>query len=175
MEVTPEALKNIKALSSNIEKKCVTLNSLISEIVEKHSKPLDEYMEKVDAILLSGQPATDKELEDITLSLPVLLYFVGEAQEAAGLKEDIAKAVRMEKYNNYHAGATGTVSDKQAQAELATQEEFIVHSVYNRVYKQLKIKMEQGNELLQSAKKIISRRMVEYELARVNPERIGAR
>ena len=72
--------------------------------------------------------------------------------------KDIAKAIKMELYNNAYEQAIGTIADKTATAELASQHEFIVHSCYQRAYKQLKMKYEIGLELLCSIKKVISRR-----------------
>ena len=98
-------------------------------------------------------PPTDKELDEFTLNIPVLLYFTGEAQEALGIKEDVAKAVKMELYNEIYNKSVGTIADKTAQAELLTQAEFITHVAYSRAYKKIKLRMEAANETLQSIKK----------------------
>ncbi len=118
-------------------------------------------------------PPTDQELDDFTLNLPVLLYFTGEAQESLGIKEDVSKAVRQELYNEIFDKSTGTIADKTASAELATQNEYITQVAYQRAYKKVKLRMEAGYETLQSVKKVITRRGQEYELSRITPDRIG--
>lgn len=155
-----------------------TNGDLIDEIVKKlvadYCKPLDEYMLFVKELLEDYQsPPTDRELDDFILNIPVLLYFTGEAQEALGIKEDVAKAVKQELYNEAFDNAAGTVADKTATAELASQNEYIVHIAYQRAYKKIKLRMEAANETLQSVKKVVTRRTVEYEVARVDPGRVG--
>lgn len=54
------------------------------------------------------------------MNLPVLLYFCGEEQENLGIKQDVAKAIKQEKYNEvYRELQKGTISDKTSKAELA--------------------------------------------------------
>jgi len=173
------------ALSSNIEigkvrqlQKRIDANSdiiegIVNRLVSDYCKSLDEYMEFIRTILNdTTNPPTDKELDDFILNIPVLLYFTGEAQESLGIKEDIAKAIRQELYNEIYDKSTGTIADKTAAAELATQSEYITYIAYQRAYKKIKLRMEAANETLQSIKKVISRRMSEYEMAKVDPARI---
>lgn len=164
----------IRQLQKRIDANSDIVDSIVNRLVSDYCKPLDEYMEFIRNILNdTANPPTDQELDDFILNLPVLLYFTGEAQEALGVKEDVAKAVKQELYNEIYDKSTGTIADKTAAAELATQNEYIAHIAYQRAYKKVKLRMEAANEMLQSVKKVISRRMVEYEVARVDPDRIG--
>jgi len=164
----------IRQLQKRIDANSDIVNSIVDRLVSDYCKPLDEYMEFIRNILNdTANPPTDQELDDFILNLPVLLYFTGEAQEALGIKEDVAKAIKQELYNEIYEKSTGTIADKTAAAELATQNEYIAHIAYQRAYKKVKLRMEAANEMLQSVKKVISRRMVEYEVARVDPGRIG--
>ena len=61
----------------------------------------------------------------------------------------------------------GTVADKDALAELSAQQEQITNICYNRAYKILKAKVENAQELLGSCKKVLTRRMSEFELTRI--------
>ena len=61
----------------------------------------------------------------------------------------------------------GTVADKDSLAELNSQEEYIISSAYTRAYKIMKSKIENAQEVLQSCKKVLSRRMQEIELTRI--------
>jgi len=164
----------IRQLQKRIDANSDIVDSIVNRLVSDYCKPLDEYMEFIRNILNdTANPPTDRELDDFALNIPVLLYFTGEAQEALGVKEDVAKAVKQELYNEIYEKSTGTIADKTAAAELATQNEYIAHIAYQRAYKKVKLRMEAANEMLQSVKKVISRRMVEYEVARVDPGRVG--
>ena len=106
------------------------------------------------------------------MNLPVLLYFCGEAQENLGIKQDVAKAIKQEKYNEvYRELQKGTISDKTLKVELAVQSEEITRIIYDRSYKIVKNKLEAAYELLSSIKKVISRLMSEYELGGVDSGR----
>ena len=65
-------------------------------------------------------------------------------------------------------GLTTSIADKTAKAELATQSEYITNMAYSRAYKKIKLRLDIGNELLQSIKKVISRRTSEYELGKID-------
>lgn len=166
----------IRQLQKRIDANSDIVNSIVNRLVSDYCKPLDEYMEFIRNILNdTANPPTDRELDDFTLNIPVLLYFTGEAQEALGIKEDVAKAIKQELYNEIYDKSTGTIADKTAAAELATQNEYIAHIAYQRAYKKIKLRMEAANETLQSVKKVISRRISEYDMSKVDPSRIGGR
>ena len=149
----------VKVTEGRIEQNASKVDEIVQRLVDNYAKHLDEYVKVcTDIITDKDNPPTDEELDDMCLTLPSYLYFVSEGQEALGLREDIAKAIKMELYNNAYEQAIGTIADKTATAELASQHEFIVHSCYQRAYKQLKMKYEIGLELLRSIKKVISRR-----------------
>lgn len=142
-------------INHNAEK----VDEIVRRLVDSYAKPLDDYINCCSKIITDkANPPTDEELDDMCMTIPCYLYFTGEGQEALGLREDIAKAIKMELYNNVYEQSVGTIADKTATAELASQHEYIVHSCYQRAYKQLKIKYEIGLELLNSIKKVISRR-----------------
>lgn len=182
------AKENIHALSNEIDPSKVRqlqkrvntnaqlIDTIVNKLVAQYCEQLDEYMNYVRAVVTdTDNPPTDKELDDFILNLPVLLYFTGEGQESLGVKEDVAKAIKSELYNDVFSVSEGTIADKTAQAELATQAEYITHIAYQRAYKKIKLRMEIANELLQSVKKVVSRRMSEYDISRVDPQRIGGR
>lgn len=169
-EIDPAGIKNIQ---KQVDKNSDIINDIVNATVKQYCKPLDDYVIKIQGILNDKTPPTAIELDYFVMNLPIFLYYAGEGQEAVGVKEDISKAVKMEAYNFVHINQVGTVSDKQAAAELATQEEYLVHLAYQRAYKIIKQRVEAGNELLQSIKKVMSRRIAEMELARVDPANTG--
>lgn len=166
----------IKDIQERIKINSDTLERIVDRLVREYCKPLDDYMHLIKSVLDDNRiPPTDVELDDFTLNLPVLLYFTGEAQESLGVKEDVAKAIKSEVYNEVFNDSPGTIADKTAKAELAVQNEGITHLIYQRAYKKVRLRMEAANEVLQSIKKVMSRRMAEYEMTRVAPERIGGK
>lgn len=166
----------VRTLQRDIDSNSDVIDAIVNRLVGEYCSQLDDYMAHIKMILDdTNNPPTDQELDEITLKLPVLLYFTGEAQEALGIHEDVAKAMKQENFNEVYNTATGTIGDKTAAAELATQNEFIAHIGYQRAYKKVKLRMELANEMLQSVKKVMSRRMQEYDLTRIAPERIGGR
>jgi hypothetical protein len=69
----------------------------------------------------------------------------------------------------------GTIDDKKSQSELASQAETITHIIYSRAYSIVKEKMNAAYELLSSVKKVISRRLAEYELGGVDSGRFKSK
>lgn len=164
--------KEVELLQERIDKNSKLINDLTNKLVDDYCKPLNEYVKFIQGILKDNQhPPTALELDDFVMNLPILLYFAGEAQENLGIKTDIAKSVKQEKYNEIYNEVKGTIADKTAKSELATQSEIITHIIYDRAYKIVKEKMAAAYELLSSIKKVISRRMSEYELGRVDEGR----
>ena len=103
------------------------------------------------------------------MNLGTLIYFAGSMCEKLGIRDDIAKAVYKETYNNTRDGITkGTVQDKNTLAELASQQEQLVSVCYTRAYKIVKSKVDNAQELLTGIKKVISRRMQEQQLTQIN-------
>ena len=167
-------VNKVRQIQKRIDKNSDILDGIVSRLVSNYCEQLDNYMRYISCILAdTNNPPTDKELDDFILNIPVLLYFAGEGQESLGVKEDVAKAVKQELFNETYDKAGGTIADKTAVAELATQNEYITYIAYNRAYKKIKLRCEAAYETLQSAKKILSRRMNEYDVTKVSPERIG--
>lgn len=159
----------IHEVMNKVEKNSAKVEKLVDELVDKYCHQLDELVSMFKEILHDkDNPITEDELDEICLKLPTYLYFIGEAQERFGVKEDIAKSVKMELYNEIHQRTKGTIADKQAASEAATLEEDIVYQAYKRSYKRIKQKLEAAYELLSSIKKVISRRMGEAELSNVD-------
>lgn len=168
-EIDPPAIRKVQ---KQIEENGQTIDLIVNRIVSQYCETLDEYMTYIrNCVSDQNNPPTNQELDDFALNLPVLLYFTGEAQEALGIKEDVAKAIKQEIFNEVYDRTTGTIGDKNAAAELASQNEFIAYSAYQRAYKKIKLRMESANEMLQSVKKVLSRRMSEFEIAKVDDGR----
>ena len=178
--------ENIPALSHEIDKDKMSkvaervdllskeVNEMVDKIVNEACADLDEYMGGIDEILTSlTNPVTDAQLDDFTLNLSSLLYFVSAAQENIGIKEDVSRAIQKEIYNRVREKAQGTVADKDMAAELQSQNETLTTVIYNRAYKKVKLRAEAASEMVNSVKKIMTRRIAEYEMSQSDNGRIG--
>lgn len=161
----------IHKIMQKVEDNSAKVEKLVDELVNKYCHQLDELVSMFKEILHDkDNPITEEELDEICLKLPSYLYFIGEAQERFGIKEDIAKSVKMELYNEVHQRTKGTIADKQAASEAATLEEEIVYKAYQRSYKRIKQKLEAAYELLASVKKVIGRRETEMQLSKIQAD-----
>ena len=146
------------------------VDDIVQEITLPYTKELDRYVDFIKNCLKNGEnPPTDYELEDFCMNLSTYIYFASGMCEQLGIRDDIAKAVYRETYNNARDNASGgTVQDKNTLAELESQQEQLVSVCYNRSYKAVKAKVESAQELLSSVKKVLSRRMLEIELTKLS-------
>lgn len=165
-EIKIDKVKNIQLHVENTSK---TMNDIVNDIIKPYSKDLDEYVLFIKDCLADGQnPPTDAELEDFCMNLSTYIYFASGMVEQLGIRDDIAKAVYKEMYHETRASMDkGTVADKDSLAELNSQQELLTSICYNRAWKTMKAKVESAQELLQSCKKALSRRMSEAELTRI--------
>ena len=113
-------------------------------------------------------------LESTYMKLSSILYFMGDQLEQLGIHNDMSKAAKQEIYNKAYLANQIKDSDKKnkttvaeniAVAEQQSQYETIVNSIYDRAYKMLKYKIDAGFELLNTLRKIITRRMQEVDLS----------
>lgn len=167
--LTDEELDEIHDIKADVEGKSHILDEIVADIINPYCKDLDKYVLFIKDCLKDGEnPPTTDELDDFCLNLSTYIYFAGGMCEQLGIRDDISKAIYKEVYHTARANLDkGTVADKDSLAELASQEEYIVSSAYTRAYKTLRSKIENAQELLSSCKKVLSRRMAEYELTRI--------
>ena len=169
-ELNADELKDIQNIKNKIEKNSETIDKIVDDIIKPYCKDLDKYIRFIRNCLKDGEnPPTTEELDDWCLNLSTFIYFAGGLCERLGIRDDIGKAVYKEMYHSQRASIDkGTVADKDSLAELASQEEAITSACYTRAYKTMKSKVENAQELLQSCKKVLSRRMQEQELTKIS-------
>lgn len=156
-----------KELKEQVEINAEEVIKIVDEIVNSYVKELDEYVEKIRAVLSTpNENITSEDLDKILLVISANLYSISDKQEKIGIKQDIAEILADEKYDSYFSVAQGTVADKNAVARNKSKEDILIKSIYTRVYKLLKMKYEAGQKLSDSVKKVLSRRMQELELSR---------
>ena len=159
----------IQEVRAKVDVSSERLEEIVNEIIKPYSADLDRYVDFIRDILRDGEnPPTEMELDDFCLNLSVYLYYAGGMQEQLGIRDDISRALYKEIYNSYRQSQEkGTVADKDALAELASQQEYLTSVCYKRAYSVMKAKVSAAQELLSSCKKIISRRISESELTRI--------
>ena len=166
----------IDSLLQRVEKNSFSIDKVVDELVAKHCSELDSYVLFVRECLLDkDRPPTAEELDDFVLNLPVLIYWAGDGQETLGIRQSIAEAIEKEAFNvAYEAANAGknTINDKTAAAQQLSMGESITSIVYKRAFRKIKARVEIASELLTAVKKVISRRMQEYELSGYNPDKI---
>jgi len=162
-------LEAVSKLQAEIEENSKLMEDVVSTIVKPFSNDLDRYVGYISACLQDGErQLTNEELDDICMNLSTLIYYASFQCESLGIKDDISKALYKEIYHSKRAELDkGTVADKNSLAELQAQNEQLTAICYSRAYKMMKAKVESAQELLGSAKKILSRRMSELELTRI--------
>lgn len=162
-------IDKVNSIKLHVENNSETVENIVKEIINPYCAGLDNYIKFISECLSDGNnPPTDSELEDFCLNLSTYIYFAGGMCEQLGVRDDISKAVYKETYNTARAKREhGTVADKDSYAELSAQQEQLVNICYNRAYKTMKNKVENAQELLSSCKKVLSRRMQEFELTKI--------
>ena len=145
-----------------VEKNGDLINNIVDGILKKYCEELDNYVKFINSVLEdTDNPPSSEELDDFVMQLPTYMYFAGQGQEALGIRDDISQAYKKEVYSNAYNVAEGTVGEKNAIASLESQQEEIVSIAYQRAYKKMKHRMDMAQEILQSIKKVMSRRMAE--------------
>lgn len=160
-------IEQVRKNNDRVEALTVVVRDMVKGIVDEACKELDTYMSIIEDILVDNEtPVSDTELEDFTLNLPSLLYLVSSRREELRIKEDVAKAVHKDVYNRVREKAQGTVADKDTAADLAAQSEAITVIVLQRAGSTIKTREEAAWEMLNSVKKVLTRRVAELELTR---------
>ena len=167
--ITDENAGSLTKIQENIESNAGALDRIVDEIITPYCRDLDKYVRFIKDCLKDGEsPPTNEELDDFCMNLSTYIYFAGGTCEYLGIRDDIAKAVYKEMYHTARANqSSGTVADKDSLAELASQEEYIVSAAYNRAYKIMKSKVDNAQELLSACKKVLTRRISEFETTRI--------
>lgn len=162
-------LPKLNQIKLRVEDNSKVLSDIVDDIIHPYCKDLDNYVEFVKDCLKNGErPASNRELEDFCMNLSTYIYYASGVVETLGIRDDISKAIWKEMYHSTRNNTTGgTVADKDSIAELSSQQEQLTNICYNRAYRIMKAKVDSAEELLQSAKKVLSHRMQEMELTKL--------
>lgn len=164
--------EDLKCRLDDMESDSDYIFEIVNKIVKDCCENLDKYVEYVkDRMSDANCELTNKELDDIIVTIPTLLYFVSVQQEKLGIKHDISKLNRNAVFNKEYLNAPGTAGAKKAQAESKVINDDIASIIFVRAYNTIKSKVDAATEILQSAKKVVSRRISEFELSKVSVDR----
>ena len=140
---------------------------ITNKTVEAYTSHLDDLMKKL-YIIIRDKTYTTKDLEQYSLELTNILYYLGDKLETLGIKDDLSEASKQEVYNNAYldnqvkdAGKNNktTVAELKAIAEEASKYESVVNSIYERAYKIIKYRIDAAVRMVDVLKKIISKHM----------------
>lgn len=158
--------QDIKTQADKIEADAIVIDKAVAEIIGPYTDELDEYVRFIHSVVRDDEkPPTDQELEDFTLGLSTRIYFANVGCERLGIRDDLSRLHYKEVYNNVRSKLTGTVADKNTEAELQAQEERVINMIFSNSYKIARAKVDNAQELLGSCKKALSNRMSERELS----------
>lgn len=140
------------------------VNDLVDDVVRQYSGALDTYIESLLETLKTPYTLSNDQVEDITLRVPLYLYIIASGLETLGVDGDVAKFKKQEVHNEAYMAIEGTIQDKTKYAELRSTKEQVIEMVFSRAYKKLKLKLDATYAIHSSAKKILSKRMIELEI-----------
>ena len=145
----------------------IEIESVIKRIVESKTSDVTSIIHNIKTWLKDDSTElSDIEIEDILLQLPIVLYDSMEEQEIVGMQLDMSNQIYKEAHSEAYRLARGTISDKNAEADLKTRAEQIEKIIYDRSYKIIKQKFEMAVETLNAVKKVQASRQQKSELGR---------
>lgn len=156
-EPTPE-----EQLTAQTEQTSKLIIEAAEKLADRITHELDRYIEKIRPLIFAEQKedfVTMAELETIVLKIPLMLYWIGANREKLATKEDTARKLREIRKHFAYVNAAGSVTDKRMQAEFESDSDYMVELTYKTAHCIVNEKMAYALELLNSAKKAISRRM----------------
>ena len=132
--------------------------------------------------LTQPDPMPTDLLERYYAELTNMVYFMCDKLEQLSAYNDLSKAAAKEVYNKAYLEASSqkdergksrtTVAENTAIAENNSQYNSVVNSIYEHVYKTLKLKYDCANEMITTLKNIIKRRMQGEYLASSAPSNV---
>lgn len=150
--------------------------NVCDNVVKEYSKDLDILMSDIYSEIMKDD-YSDEFLEKSLMKLNGTLYYMYSQLERLGIYDDMSKAASKEVYNkaylnNQTKTTEGknktTVAENQAVADAASQYETTLNNIYNRAYKVIKGKIDAGYDMVNSIRKIMTKRMSESNFAQTS-------
>lgn len=154
----------LKELKDKVDEESEILEYAVTAICGNYLEELDKYVEKVKNTI---ENIGDFELEKIVMMLPVLMYYAIEPLERLTMQAEYSKAMKKDIFNNYYLKAEGTIQDKTRFSELQTMNEELIEMAYERAFRKVKSKITTAEHIFSGAKKILTKRMQEYDIGKM--------
>lgn len=162
-----ETRSRMRSIRMKIEEESKLIDQMVDVVIAKYNKDLHSFIEECYELLKEkDRLLEDTELENMTIRIPMFMYFAATGLETLGIEGDTAKAHTMEVYNEAFGKASGTIKDKAAESELKVLSEKYIEIVFIRAYKKLKTQIEMAEHIFSGVKKVLSKRMNEMDLTR---------
>lgn len=164
----------VQALLSDTDTNVEYFNSVVAETTSRYTEHLDKLMQTLYKLVMNSKDCPTVTLEKYFLELTNLIYFMGDKLEQLSVHGDMSKAAEKEVYNKAYLANQikdsdrknkTTVAENQAVAEEESKYEAVISSIYDHAYKIVKFKIEAAKDMVNTLKKVISRRMQEEQLA----------
>ena len=166
-EEIEQSLVTDRLNSINTNQRALTRH--INSIVKECCGSLDNLMNTIrETISNPNVTLTNEQLDYFILNLPALMYYAYEKQELVGMREDIAKQEKLQRYNDSYSSYEGTAIERKQLAESDIVYDVLVISIYSRARKQIQNKLDLATEMLQSLKKVATRRISENDFNNLN-------
>jgi hypothetical protein len=172
--------EKIDALLSETTSNVTYFNNACAEVIKKYSESLDNLMSDLYIECIKDGNATVSTLNKYYLELSNMVYFMIDKLEQLGVYADMAKSASKEVYsksylsNQVKESGTGknktTVAELQAQAELSSQYESVVASIYDHAYKVVKGKLQSAQDMMNTLRKILTVKGTEMQLSSFGPQ-----
>ena len=163
-----EIEKEMKTIKYQIEENSVKIQKIVDQLVTEYNKQLDDFMNEILVMLGKKDELTNTEVEMMTLKIPVYMYFGVNGMENLGIQFDNAKAIKANRFNDEYINSSGTINDKTAYAENETIPEALMIICYERAYKKLKSKMGVAEQLCNSTRKVLQKRIAELDILKID-------
>jgi hypothetical protein len=169
----------VTQLLNETEENVKYFTNISESVMVAYATDLDNIMKNIYVDIISKEDVEYSCLERYYLELTNLLYFMGDKLEEVGIKDDLSKAAAKEVYNKAYLDNQikdvekknkTTVAENQAVADESSKYETVVNSIYSRVYKQLKYKIDAGYEMVNTLKKIITKRINDDTMQNFTPK-----
>lgn len=155
----------LRSIRHSVEDKSEVIDKIVASIVAKYTADLEDEINRAKRMLEEKDKLEDFELENLVMRVPVFMYFAADGVESLGVEADLAKAVKLEVYNDKYVKTEGTVAFREAEAGNATMHEAMIEVAFNRAYRKLKDKITMAEHVFSGAKKVLSKRMQDNDLA----------
>lgn len=165
----------VNALLSDTNNNVKYFNNICATTINSYTEALDNLMKDLYEDCIKNKNVEDDTLENYYLELTNMLYFMGAKLESLGIYSDMSRAAAKEVFNKTYLSSQvkdktdgknkTTIAECTALAENKAQYETVVNSVYDHAYKVVKYKIDAAYEMVNTLRKIISRRMNEDQLS----------